>query len=63
MVSEELIRERWLVSSRTDEHIDRLAKIMELGFNHVEIVDISPDHRSFIKFYKEKILPYFAGKD
>jgi hypothetical protein len=36
---------------------------MELGFNHVEIVDISPDHRSFIKFYKEKILPYFADKD
>jgi coenzyme F420-dependent glucose-6-phosphate dehydrogenase len=63
MVSEELIRERWLVSSRAEEHIDRLAKIIELGFNHVEIVDISPDHRSFIKFYKEKILPYFAGKN
>ncbi|MCS7146546.1 MAG: TIGR03557 family F420-dependent LLM class oxidoreductase [Nitrososphaerota archaeon] len=59
MIREELIRERWVVSSKPEDHIERYSKLAELGFNHIEIVDISPDHRSFIKFYKEKIIPYF----
>ncbi|MEM1966675.1 MAG: TIGR03557 family F420-dependent LLM class oxidoreductase [Nitrososphaerota archaeon] len=60
MVSEEIILERWIVSSRPEDHIERYSRLAELGFNHIEIVDISPDHRSFIKFYKEKILPHFG---
>jgi coenzyme F420-dependent glucose-6-phosphate dehydrogenase len=59
MVREELIRERWIVSPNPEDHIERYSKLAELGFTHIEIVDISPDHRKFIKFYKEKILPYF----
>lgn len=59
VVREDLIRERWIISSNPDDHIERHSKLIDLGFNHIEIVDISPDHRNFIKFYKEKILPYF----
>jgi len=59
LVREDLIRERWIVSSKPEEHIERHAKLAELGFNHIEIVDISPDHRAFIRFYQEKVIPYF----
>ena len=59
MIRDELIRERWIVSPKPEDHIERYSKIAELGFNHIEIVDISPDHRKFIKFYRESILPYF----
>ncbi|MEM0381879.1 MAG: TIGR03557 family F420-dependent LLM class oxidoreductase [Nitrososphaerota archaeon] len=59
MIRDELIRERWIVSPKPEDHIERYSKLAELGFNHIEIVDISPDHRKFIKFYRESILPYF----
>lgn len=62
MIDPELIKDRWIVSSSPDQHIERIAKLMDLGFEHVEIVDVSPDHKKFIKFYAEKIIPYFTSE-
>lgn len=57
-VESELIRKNWLVSASPDSHIAMIERLATLGFDCVEIVDISPDHREFVDFYAKKVIPF-----
>jgi coenzyme F420-dependent glucose-6-phosphate dehydrogenase len=57
-VDAELIRKNWLISASPDSHIAMIERLANLGFDCVEIVDISPDHRRFVDFYSKKVIPF-----
>ena len=48
---------RWIVSSDVDEHLDRIAPYIELGFRHLVFHAPGPDQRRFIDLYAEKVMP------
>ena len=48
---------RWIVSSDPDEHVERLAETIELGFNHLVFHAPGPDQRRFLDLYAEQVLP------
>ncbi len=58
-VGDEAIAKRWIIATTAEEHIKKIKEYVEAGFNHLYFVSSSPDERKFIKFYGEKILPYF----
>ena len=57
-VDSELIRKSWLVSASPENHIAMIEKLAALGFDTVEIVDISPDHKKIVDFYAKKVIPF-----
>jgi coenzyme F420-dependent glucose-6-phosphate dehydrogenase len=48
---------RWIVSSDPDEHVERLAETINLGFTHLVFHAPGPDQRSFLDLYAEQVLP------
>jgi coenzyme F420-dependent glucose-6-phosphate dehydrogenase len=48
---------RWIVSSDPDEHVERLAETIELGFTHLVFHAPGPDQRRFLDLYAEQVLP------
>ena len=48
---------RWIVSSDPDEHVERLAETIELGFTHLLFHAPGPDQRRFLDLYAEQVLP------
>jgi coenzyme F420-dependent glucose-6-phosphate dehydrogenase len=48
---------RWIVSSDPDEHVGRLAEMIELGFTHLVFHAPGPDQRRFLDLYAEQVLP------
>ena len=48
---------RWIVSTDVDEHIDKIAPYVELGFKHLVFHAPGPDQLRFIKLYSEKVMP------
>jgi coenzyme F420-dependent glucose-6-phosphate dehydrogenase len=48
---------RWIVSSDPDEHVERLAETIELGFSHLVFHAPGPDQRRFLDLYAEQVLP------
>jgi len=59
LVADEAIESRWIVATTAEEHIRRIERYIKVGFNHLYFVSSSPDEAKFLKFYGEKILPYF----
>ncbi|MEM3793009.1 MAG: LLM class flavin-dependent oxidoreductase, partial [Candidatus Bathyarchaeia archaeon] len=59
LVGDEALAERWIIATTADEHIEVIEKYVKAGFNHIYFVSSSPDEKKFIKFYGEKVLPYF----
>jgi len=57
-VGDEAIAKRWIVGTTAEEHIRRVKRFAEAGFNHLYFVSSSPDEPKFIKFYGEKVLPH-----
>jgi coenzyme F420-dependent glucose-6-phosphate dehydrogenase len=53
---------RWIVSSDPDEHVERLAKTIELGFTHLVFHAPGPDQRRFLDLYAEQILPRLRAR-
>ncbi|GMQ75103.1 MAG: glucose-6-phosphate dehydrogenase (coenzyme-F420) [Gammaproteobacteria bacterium] len=48
---------RWLVSDDPDEHVQRMAETIALGFTHLVFHAPGPDQRRFLDLYAEQVLP------
>ncbi len=48
---------RWIVSNDPDEHIERIAPYIELGFTHLVFHAPGPDQERFLRLYAKEILP------
>ena len=53
---------RWIVSSDPDEHVERLAETVELGFTHLVFHAPGPDQRRFLDLYAEQVLPRLRAR-
>lgn len=53
---------RWIVSSDPDEHVERLAETIELGFTHLVFHAPGPDQRRFLDLYADQILPRLRAR-
>jgi coenzyme F420-dependent glucose-6-phosphate dehydrogenase len=48
---------RWIVSNDPDEHIERIAPYIELGFSHLVFHAPGPDQERFLRLYAKEVLP------
>jgi coenzyme F420-dependent glucose-6-phosphate dehydrogenase len=48
---------RWIVSTDPDEHIERIAPYIELGFRHLVFHAPGPDQERFLRLYGDQVLP------
>ncbi len=48
---------RWIVSDDPDEHVQRMAETIELGFTHLVFHAPGHDQRRFLDLYAEHVLP------
>ena len=48
---------RWIVSTEADEHVDRIAPYIELGFTHLVFHAPGPDQERFLRLYAKRVLP------
>jgi coenzyme F420-dependent glucose-6-phosphate dehydrogenase len=48
---------RWIVSTDPDEHVERLAATINLGFTHLVFHAPGPDQKRFLDLYAEQVLP------
>jgi coenzyme F420-dependent glucose-6-phosphate dehydrogenase len=48
---------RWIVSTDVDEHIERIAPYVELGFTHLVFHSPGPDQERFLRQYSKEVLP------
>ena len=48
---------RWIVSNDPEEHIERIAPYIELGFTHLIFHAPGPDQERFLRLYAKEILP------
>ena len=48
---------RWIVSSDPEEHVEKIAAYVGLGFRHLVFHAPGPDQERFLKLYGEQILP------
>lgn len=48
---------RFIVSTDPDEHVERIAHYIKMGFNHLVFHAPGPDQSRFIKLYGDEILP------
>jgi coenzyme F420-dependent glucose-6-phosphate dehydrogenase len=48
---------RFIVSNDPDEHVERLADTIALGFTHLVFHAPGPDQRRFLDLYAQHVLP------
>ncbi|MCH8337085.1 MAG: glucose-6-phosphate dehydrogenase (coenzyme-F420) [Proteobacteria bacterium] len=53
---------RWIVSDDPEEHIERIAPYIELGFRHLVFHSPSPDQERFLRLYAKEVLPRIRKK-
>jgi coenzyme F420-dependent glucose-6-phosphate dehydrogenase len=53
---------RWIVSSDPEEHVERLAETIALGFTHLVFHAPGPDQRRFLDLYAEQVLPRLRAR-
>jgi coenzyme F420-dependent glucose-6-phosphate dehydrogenase len=53
---------RWIVSSDPDQHVERLAETIALGFTHLVFHAPGPDQRRFLDLYAEQVLPRLRAR-
>jgi coenzyme F420-dependent glucose-6-phosphate dehydrogenase len=53
---------RWIVSSDPDEHVERVAETIDLGFTHLVFHAPGPDQRRFLDLYAEQVLPRLRAR-
>ena len=56
-LSVERAASRWIVSNDPDEHVERLAETIDLGFTHLVFHAPGPDQHRFLDLYAEHVLP------
>jgi coenzyme F420-dependent glucose-6-phosphate dehydrogenase len=53
---------RWIVSTDPDEHVERLAETIALGFTHLVFHAPGPDQRRFLDLYAQQVLPRLRAR-
>jgi coenzyme F420-dependent glucose-6-phosphate dehydrogenase len=53
---------RWIVSADPDEHAEKVAHYLDLGFTHLVFHAPGPDQRRFLDLYAEHILPRLRAR-
>ncbi len=53
---------RWIVSADPEEHIERIAPYIELGFRHLVFHSPGPDQERFLRLYAKEVLPRIRKK-
>ena len=53
---------RWIVSSDPDEHVERLAETVALGFTHLIFHAPGPDQGRFLDLYAAQVLPRLRAR-
>jgi len=53
---------RWIVSDDPEEHIERIAPYIELGFRHLVFHAPGPDQERFLRLYAKEVLPRIRKK-
>lgn len=53
---------RWIVSDDPDEHVERMAETIALGFTHLVFHAPGPDQRRFLDLYAEQVLPRLRAR-
>ena len=53
---------RWIVSTDPDEHVERLGRYVELGFDHLVFHAPGPDQERFLRLYVREILPRLRAR-
>ncbi len=53
----ERIASRWIVSTDPEEHVDRIAHYVELGFGHLVFHAPGADQMRFLSLYSKEVLP------
>ena len=53
---------RWIVSTDPDEHVDKIAAYVNLGFQHLVFHAPGPDQRRFLKLYADAVLPRLRAR-
>ena len=53
---------RWIVSTDPDEHVERLADTISLGFTHLVFHAPGPDQKRFLDLYAEQVLPRLRAR-
>ena len=48
---------RWIVSTDPEEHVNRLAQYVDLGFRHLVFHAPGPDQARFLRLYAKEVLP------
>jgi coenzyme F420-dependent glucose-6-phosphate dehydrogenase len=56
------IASRWIVSTDPDEHVERIAPYLQLGFNHLVFHAPGPDQARFLALYAKDVLPRLRRK-
>ncbi|MEZ5932613.1 MAG: glucose-6-phosphate dehydrogenase (coenzyme-F420) [Alphaproteobacteria bacterium] len=53
---------RWIVSADPEEHVERLAEVIDLGFKELVFHAPGPDQRRFLDIYAQKVLPLLRAR-
>jgi coenzyme F420-dependent glucose-6-phosphate dehydrogenase len=53
---------RFIVSTDPDEHVERLAETIALGFTHLVFHAPGPDQRRFLDLYAQQVLPRLRAR-
>lgn len=53
---------RWIVSTDADEHVERIAYYVELGFRHLVFHSPGPDQERFLRLYSQYVLPRLRAR-
>jgi len=53
---------RWIVSSDAEEHVERIAAYVALGFDHLVFHAPGPDQPRFLRLYSEQVLPKLRAR-
>ena len=58
----ERVASRWIVSSDAEEHVERIAEWVDLGFRHLVFHSPAEDQDRFLRLYGERILPLLRAR-
>jgi coenzyme F420-dependent glucose-6-phosphate dehydrogenase len=53
---------RFIVSTDPEEHVERIAQYVELGFRHLVFHDPGSDQEEFLRMYGAEILPRLRAR-
>lgn len=59
MVTEEDVAEAMVLGSDADEHIERLERYVDAGFDEVYVHQVHLEPNGVFEFYEEEVLPSF----